>query len=315
MQIHELPSGTPDIDDALPFDTGGANYKAPFSSFEVGENTATFESSDEADPQQFKTVDQVETGPIKTILNRLSMAVSNVRYLGKLIGNSIMGTTANTITGAVAELKSQVGIFECVSMDIGYTSGEPLIDKVQRAFYNSAMPYGKPFIAQVVSGAQYTMVGFWYRPNSSGYPVYGYCYIGNFDDFFFVRLDNGTWKVTPNVSHTSTTSVTIKIGTGSNYTGTIARSGKLRVYNFYYSVNSAVGTINLTTPIGTVRDDDKPRYEATAAISMYTSGDYSGTTYSGNLMVNASGQLLLRGKVAEIAACKEFRGLVTWMVD
>lgn len=85
MQIHELPSGTPDLDDELPFDTGGANYKAPFSSFEVGENTATFESADEADPQQFKTVDQIETGPIKTILKRLSMAVSNVRFIYSLV--------------------------------------------------------------------------------------------------------------------------------------------------------------------------------------------------------------------------------------
>lgn len=92
MQIHELPSGTPDIDDAIPFDTGGANYKAPFSSFEVGENTATFESSDEADPQQFKTVDPVETGPIKTILNRLSMAVSNVRYIWKVLSALVSKT-------------------------------------------------------------------------------------------------------------------------------------------------------------------------------------------------------------------------------
>lgn len=93
MQIHELPSGTPDIDDALPFDTGGANYKAPFSSFEVGENTATFESSDEADPQQFKTVDPVVTGPIKTILKRLSMAVSNVRYIWKVL-SAVVSKTA-----------------------------------------------------------------------------------------------------------------------------------------------------------------------------------------------------------------------------
>ena len=69
MQIHELPSGTPTDSDLLPFDTGTANYKTPFSGFDVGENSATFTSADEADPSQFKTVSLVETGPIKTILN------------------------------------------------------------------------------------------------------------------------------------------------------------------------------------------------------------------------------------------------------
>lgn len=93
MQIHELPSGTPDLDDAVPFDTGGANYKAPFSSFEVGENTATFTSADETDPQQFKTVDPVETGVLKTILNRLSAAVSNVRYIWKIL-SAVVSKTA-----------------------------------------------------------------------------------------------------------------------------------------------------------------------------------------------------------------------------
>lgn len=109
MQIHELPSGTPTDSDLLPFDTGTVNYKTPFSGFDVGENTATFTSADEADPAQFKTVDPIETGPIKTILNRLSMAVSNVRYIWKyfteLIGDTAMGTTATTITGAIKEVR------------------------------------------------------------------------------------------------------------------------------------------------------------------------------------------------------------------
>lgn len=108
MQIHELPSGTPVDSDLIPFDTGTVNYKTPFSGFDVGENTATFTSADEADPAQFKTVDPVETGPIKTILNRLSMAVSNVRYLWKFIGQTVMGTTANTVTGAIAEHEGDI---------------------------------------------------------------------------------------------------------------------------------------------------------------------------------------------------------------
>lgn len=93
MQIHELPSGTPVDSDLIPFDTGTVNYKTPFSGFDVGENTATFTSADEDDPAQFKTVDTVETGPIKTILNRLSMAVSNVRYIWTVL-SAIVSKTA-----------------------------------------------------------------------------------------------------------------------------------------------------------------------------------------------------------------------------
>ena len=110
MQIHELPSGTPTDSDLLPFDTGTANYKTPFSGFDVGENSATFTSADEADPSQFKTVSLVETGPIKTILNSLSMAVSNVRYIWKVIGQTVMGTTATTLTGAIKELNDKLAV-------------------------------------------------------------------------------------------------------------------------------------------------------------------------------------------------------------
>lgn len=89
MQIHELPSGTPVDNDLIPFDTGSVNYKTPFSGFDLKENTATFTSADEADPAQFKTVDPIETGPIKTILNRLSMAVSNIRYIWKVLSSLV----------------------------------------------------------------------------------------------------------------------------------------------------------------------------------------------------------------------------------
>lgn len=93
MQIHELPSGTPVDSDLIPFDTGSVNYKTPFSGFDVGENTATFTSGDDDDPQQFKTVSLVETGPIKTILNSLSMAVSNVRYIWSVL-SAVVSKTA-----------------------------------------------------------------------------------------------------------------------------------------------------------------------------------------------------------------------------
>lgn len=103
MQIHELPSGTPTDSDLLPFDTGTVNYKTPFSGFDVGENTATFTSADEDDPAQFKTVDTVETGPIKTILNRLSMAASNVKFIYSLVQSLLNKTTIINYNSAAGE--------------------------------------------------------------------------------------------------------------------------------------------------------------------------------------------------------------------
>lgn len=314
MQIHELPSGTPVDSDLIPFDTGSVNYKTPFSGFDVGENTATFTSGDDDDPQQFKTVDLIETGPLKTVLNRLSMAASNIRYLGKLIGNSIMGTSATTITGAISELKTSIGSFKCVSEGLTYIQGETVLEKVQRAYAQEWMPKGIPFIAQITSGSYYIMIGYWY-PNSN----YGFCYVQNFEDAHFVRLsdNSGTavWKITSNYSMASSSSVSIKIGSGSSYTGTIVRSGKLRVYNFYYEVSSAVGTITLTDPIGTVGDDDKPRNEETAAIVGLTNSSWASTdTYPMAIMIDATGKIYMRGKPSEIALCKAFRGQLVWIV-
>ena len=103
MQIHELPSGTPTDSDLLPFDTGDANYKTPFSGFDVGENTATFTSGDEATPSQFKTVSLIETGPIKTILNRLSMVASNVKFIYSLVQSLLNKTTIINYNAAAGE--------------------------------------------------------------------------------------------------------------------------------------------------------------------------------------------------------------------
>ena len=103
MQIHELPSGTPTDSDLLPFDTGDANYKTPFSGFDVGENTATFTSGDEATPSQFKTVSLIETGPIKTILNRLSMVASNVKFIYSLVQSLLNKTTIINYNASAGE--------------------------------------------------------------------------------------------------------------------------------------------------------------------------------------------------------------------
>lgn len=215
---------------------------------------------------------------------------------------------------AVSAINGNIGSFKCVSEGLTYIQGETVLEKVQRAYAQEWMPKGIPFIAQITSGSYYIMIGYWY-PNSN----YGFCYVQNFEDAHFVRLsdNSGTavWKITSNYSMASSSSVSIKIGSGSSYSGTIARSGKLRVYNFYYEMNSAVGTITLTDPIGTVGDDDKPRNEETAAIVGLTNSSWASTdTYPMAIMIDATGKIYMRGRPSEIALCKAFRGQICWIV-
>lgn len=187
MQIHELPSGTPVDSDLIPFDTGTVNYKTPFSGFDVGENTATFTSADEADPAQFKTVDPIETGPIKTILNRLSMAVSNIRYIWKTIGTHDISAIADgTITGAI----KNVGDIKTASISLNYQPGDSILTIVQRAYANAAMPKGVPFIVLVAHGAYYTLQGFWYTGQESGY-----CIVSLYNHSYFVGVISGVWNI------------------------------------------------------------------------------------------------------------------------
>lgn len=310
MQIHELPSGTPTDSDLLPFDTGEANYKTPFSGFDVGENTATFTSGDDDDPQQFKTVDLIETGPLKTVLNRLSMAASNIRYLGKLIGNSIMGTSATTITGAISELKSGIGSLKSVNLEIGYVDGETVLAKVQRAFAQQNMPKGVPFVANVHSGSYFLMTGYWYSNEN-----YGFCYVQNFSDAHFVELDNNTWKITSNNAFSTYSTVAIKIGSGASANNYVRRSGKLRILHFYYVMDVSPGLSNFDTPVGTVASGDIPYMEETAILMGLTSGEWKTATYVPCVLsINGQGQLYLRGNLTGFNTCRVFRGQLVWVV-
>lgn len=222
-----------------------------------------------------------------------------------------------SLKNILAKIIKTIGPFQCVSMNIGYTSGESLLDKVQRAFYNSAMPYGKPFIAQVLSGAQYTMIGYWYTPNSSGWPVYGYCYIGNFDDFHFVRLDNGTWKITSQNAKSATTSVSVKVGAGPNQNVTISRCGKIRTLQFWYGNGTALGSgMSTETLIGSVNYLDNPISDVQVPLMARNTGAWASATYypSVVLVVNTSGNIYIRGKPADLAQVQYMSGQVVWEV-
>lgn len=247
-----------------------------------------------------------------------------IKELAAQAGSTPMGTLATTITGAIAEhggdintIKNKLGTFRSVDLEIGYTDGESVLAKVQRAYASTYMPKGVPFVANVHSGSYFLMVGYWYSGSN-----YGFCYVQNFTDAHFVELDNGTWKITSNYAASTASSVNIKIGVGQTYNGTIGRSGKVRVYNFYYYSDNPVGTITLNTALGIVSASDMPRYEETTAVTGYTAGNYSGTSYPMSLMISTGsvsgttrGGLYLRGKVSDIALCREFRGQLVWLVD
>ena len=110
MQIHELPSGVPSSDDYLAMDDGLSTRKAHFSGFNAADNPVTFITRDEATPTEWKGFSAMESGSkLSVLLNRVSAAVSNVRYLRSVLGTTALGTTATTITGAIKELVNKIG--------------------------------------------------------------------------------------------------------------------------------------------------------------------------------------------------------------
>ena len=109
MQIHELPNGTPTSSDYIPIDNGGSTRKTTFSGFEAGDNTATFTSGDTSTPVSWQSVPVLASGTIKSIFGNVSKMMANTRYIWEFIGSTALGTTATTITGAIAELVTKLG--------------------------------------------------------------------------------------------------------------------------------------------------------------------------------------------------------------
>lgn len=128
MRIKDLPSGSPTALDNLAIDNGTSVRKAPFSAFETGNNQVTFTSGDDEEPNSYISVNEVQSGMLKDVFNKISTMCQNVRYLYGLIGNidvgstitgaintikdkigtSSMGTTATTVTGAIYELRQML---------------------------------------------------------------------------------------------------------------------------------------------------------------------------------------------------------------
>ncbi len=108
MEIHSLNSKTPSATDVLALDTGSDTYKATGTA--VVENAApTYTSGDAASPTSWTDVTVLSSGlSVKTLLNRISTMIKNVRWLYSKLGTTELGTTATTITGAIAEHESDI---------------------------------------------------------------------------------------------------------------------------------------------------------------------------------------------------------------
>lgn len=121
MQIHNLNTKALTNPAYVAFDDGTDTYKADFKAeidnaaadavadADLTDNTVAFTSGDAASPTGWTAVDVLTSGlSLKTLLNRISTMIKNVRYIWSKIGTASMGTTATTITGAIAEHETDI---------------------------------------------------------------------------------------------------------------------------------------------------------------------------------------------------------------
>jgi len=112
MQIHELPSASPSASDYIPIDNGTATRKATLSSIDMGSNEITFTSGDTSSPSSWQTVAVMASNTAANLMNAISKMVANIRWLYNRLGTSSTGTTATTVTGAIAEHSTKIGSAE-----------------------------------------------------------------------------------------------------------------------------------------------------------------------------------------------------------
>lgn len=117
MQIHELPSASPSASDYIPIDNGTATRKTTLSSIDIGSNKITFTSGDTSSPSSWQTVAVMASNTAANLMNAISKMVANIRWLYNRLGTSSTGTTATTVTGAIAEHSTKIG-----SADMGTTA-------------------------------------------------------------------------------------------------------------------------------------------------------------------------------------------------
>lgn len=114
MQIHDLNTKALTDPAYVAFDDGTDTYKTEFNDVvadaaaaavadaDLTDNTVAFTSGDAASPTAWTAVDVLTSGlSLKTLFNRISTMVKNVRYIWNMLGSSSFSNVASTLTGAI----------------------------------------------------------------------------------------------------------------------------------------------------------------------------------------------------------------------
>lgn len=127
--------------------------------------------------------------------NGISSANANIATLQESVGtaqNDIATANAN-----IATLQTRVSALDYLHVvplrTIGYTSGESVAAKIERAVANGYIPVGEPFIGAFSSGSRYFTAGYLY---STGSGTYGFVLAGSPDGFYVCKVSAGTYTVT-----------------------------------------------------------------------------------------------------------------------
>jgi len=121
MQIHDLNTKALTNPAYVAFDDGTDTYKADFKAeidnaaadavadADLTDNTVAFTSGDAESPTEWTEVDVLTSGlPIKTLFNRISTMIKNVRWLYSKFGTTdISSIGGGTVTGAISSLNSK----------------------------------------------------------------------------------------------------------------------------------------------------------------------------------------------------------------
>lgn len=139
MQIHDLNTKALTDPAYVAFDDGTDTYKTEFNDVvadaaaaavadaDLTDNTVAFTSGDAASPTAWTAVDVLTSGlSLKTLFNRISTMVKNVRWLYSKLGTTDISSIGNgTVTGALSTLNGKLaystGTFAKANSNIGMT--------------------------------------------------------------------------------------------------------------------------------------------------------------------------------------------------
>lgn len=164
MKIHDLPAATPGENDVLAYDTGTTNYKAKFKDFDASENNVSLSSADDPDNPTWTNFSKIESAPLRTLMTKFSQVGNNVRVIWNKLGTTTLGTTATTVTGAIAELVTKKANLASPAL-----TGNPTAP-TQAAGNNSTRLATTAFVATAMSKIAVGIDQFGAYVSASNYP-------------------------------------------------------------------------------------------------------------------------------------------------